>query len=143
MTSRSLRTWLGVLGILALVVVVGAYFTSIQPGGIYPPGPDVMERLQEEAETPVFAYGSLTSPAVRFVVTWRISEAKEAHLPGYRREDRNIVPDVGGTVEGIVFDVTARELYRLDLYERVGERYERIRVTLADGETAWAYRALE
>jgi len=143
MKLPAFRAWLGVLVILALAVFAGAYFTLIQPGGIHPPGRGVMERLQEEAEHPVFAYGTLTSPVVRFVVTWHLQEPSPARLPGYRREGRNIVMDSGDAVEGIVFDVTPRELRRLDLYERVGERYERISVTLADGESAWAYRALE
>lgn len=132
--------WLGMLGTLAFAVV--AYFSLIQPGGLYPTSREVMEQLRADAEHPVFAYGTLTSPVVRIIVTWRLQETRPARLRGYRRDDRNIVPDARAVVEGIVFDVTPRELRRLDLYERVGERYERISVILKDGETAWAYRAL-
>jgi hypothetical protein len=137
------RAWLGVMGALAFAAVAGAYFSLIQPGGLYPPSREVMEQLREDAEHPVFAYGTLTSPVVRIIVTWRLQETRPARLRGYRREDRNIVPDARAVVEGIAFDVTPRELRRLDLYERVGERYERISVILKDGEAAWAYRALK
>lgn len=136
------RAWLGVVVTLVFAVVAGAYFFLIQPGGLYRQSREALVQLREDAEHPVFVYGTLTSPVVRFIVTLRMQETRPARLRGYRREDRNIVPDERAVVEGLLFDVTPRELRRLDLYERVGDRYERISVTLKDGEAAWAYRAL-
>lgn len=135
-----LRTLLAAAALAALGGIL--YQTEIQPGGLAPADPTVLARLAEEAERPVFAYGTLTSGVVRFVVTFRLQEPAPAALPGYRREGRNIVPEPGASVDGVIFEVTPRELRRLDLYERVGERYERIAVTLADGTGAWAYREL-
>jgi gamma-glutamylcyclotransferase (GGCT)/AIG2-like uncharacterized protein YtfP len=141
--TRSFQRWLAALILLAVAVAAGAYVMLIQPGGTRHVDAEEARRLAVEAEDPVFAYGTLTSPLVRFVVTLQAQETRPASLRGYRREGRNIVPDPGGIVDGLVFEVTPTELRRLDLYERVGERYERIRVGLADGTAAWAYQALD
>lgn len=137
-----LGAWIGALVLAVAVIAAGAYFTQILPGGLRPASPALLARLEEEAEQPVFAYGTLTSGLVRFVVTFRVQEARPAVLTGYRRENRDILRGESARVEGVVFDVTPRELRRLDLYERLGERYERIEVELADGTRAWAYRRL-
>ena len=140
--ASRLRAWLGALVLVIVVVAGGLYFTQIQPGGLRPPAPALLASLEEEAEHPVFAYGTLTSGFVRFVVTFGLQDAEPATLAGYRREGRNILPAEGAMVDGVLFEVSPRELRRLDLYERLGERYERIEVELADGTTAWAYRRL-
>jgi len=137
-----LRAWLGALVVMLSMVTGGLYFTLIRPGGLHPAAPAVVASLEEDAEHPVFGYGTLTSGFVRFVVTFRLQDTRPATLRDYRREGRDILPAEGATVEGVVFDVTPRELRRLDLYERLGERYERIEVELADGTAAWAYRRL-
>jgi hypothetical protein len=38
--------------------------------------------------------------------------------------------------------VSTSELRRLDRYERTGQVYERVELTLDDGEPAWVYRML-
>lgn len=129
--------------LMILVVAGGLYYSQIQPGGMRAPSVAVMARLEREAERPVFAYGTLTSPLVRFVVTLGVQDPRPASLEGYRRVGRNILPDESGVVEGVLFEVTPGELRRLDLYERVGTRYERVLVDLANGSTAWAYRMVE
>lgn len=141
-SASRLRAWLGALVLAIAVLAGGLYFTQIQPGGLRPAAPALLASLEEEAEHPVFAYGTLTSGFIRFVVTFRLQDAEPAKLSGYRRDGRNILPAEGATVRGVLFEVTPRELRRLDLYERLGERYERIEVDLADGTTAWAYRRL-
>jgi hypothetical protein len=128
--------------LLAIAFVTGVHVMLVGPEGIAPPDAEPVLRRRAEAEVPVFAYATLTSPLVRFFVTLQAQETTPARLPGYTRRGRDIDPDPGGSVAGVVFDVTPAELRRLDLYERVGERYERIRVRLADGTAAWAYRAI-
>ncbi|ATJ82800.1 gamma-glutamylcyclotransferase family protein [Halomonas beimenensis] len=91
----------------------------------------------------LFVYGTLRHAPVRWLVYGRTGDPEEAVLPGYRREELDLEPDPDGRVEGLLLRVDAGELTRLDRYERLGIRYERVRVTLADGRNAWTYRRLD
>ncbi|GHE19538.1 gamma-glutamylcyclotransferase family protein [Halomonas urumqiensis] len=90
----------------------------------------------------VFVYGTLRSSVVRWLVTGRAMSSEPAILDGFRRERLDLVSAPGARVEGEVIVVSADELARLDRYERLGIRYERIRQTLDDGREAWVYRRL-
>ncbi|MCH4562830.1 gamma-glutamylcyclotransferase [Halomonas sp. EGI 63088] len=90
----------------------------------------------------VFVYGTLRSGLVRWVVTGRIGESTPAVLEDFRREGLDLVEAPGARVEGEVIDVSAEELARLDRYERLGLRYERVTVELVDGREVWVYRRL-
>lgn len=90
----------------------------------------------------VFVYGTLRSGLVRWVVTGRAGESRPAVLEEFRRSALDLEEAPGERVEGEVITVSAEELARLDRYERLGIRYQRVRLTLADGAEAWVYRRL-
>jgi gamma-glutamylcyclotransferase (GGCT)/AIG2-like uncharacterized protein YtfP len=90
----------------------------------------------------VFVYGTLRSGLVRWVVTGRAGDSRPAILEDFRREGLDLMEAPGERVEGELITVSAEELARLDRYERLGLRYERVRLALADGREAWVYRRL-
>ena len=91
----------------------------------------------------VFVYGTLRHAPVRWLVYGRVGDPQPAVLEGYRRDGLDLAEASGATVEGVVLEVSARELARLDRYERLGLRYARVRMTLADGRDVWVYRRLD
>ena len=95
-----------------------------------------------EGRHEVFVYGTLRSGLVRWVVTGRRGDSEPAELEGFRREGLDLTEAPGERVEGEVIDVTAEELARLDRYERLGIRYERVALELTDGREVWVYRRL-
>lgn len=95
-----------------------------------------------EGSQAVFVYGTLRHDLVRRLVIGREVESSPARLPGYRKQGLDIRPEPGEVVEGERIDVVAEELRRLDRYERLGIRYERVRHRLADGSEAWVYRRM-
>lgn len=90
----------------------------------------------------VFVYGTLRSGLVRWVVTGSVLESQPARLEGFRRVALDLESAPGEHVEGELITVSAKQLARLDRYERLGIRYERVRLRLADGTEAWVYRRL-
>ena len=90
----------------------------------------------------VFVYGTLRSGVVRWIVTGRAGESRPAVLEDFRRSRLDLEESPGERVEGEVVEVSAEELARLDRYERLGLRYERVRLELDDGSEAWVYRRL-
>jgi gamma-glutamylcyclotransferase (GGCT)/AIG2-like uncharacterized protein YtfP len=128
--------------LLLAAALTTLYLALIQPGSFRAVDPAEILALEAEAPHRVFAYGTLRSPLVRFVVTGRAGEGAPARLSGHRREGRDVVADPEGVVEGYLLDVTTAELRRLDRYERLGTRYERVLMTLDSGEPAWVYRLL-
>jgi gamma-glutamylcyclotransferase (GGCT)/AIG2-like uncharacterized protein YtfP len=93
-------------------------------------------------EQRVFAYGTLRNPLVRLLITRELTDPAPAHLPGYRKQGLDIIEVESAKTDGVVFTVTPQGLRRLDRYERVGERYHRLQLTLADGKPAWVYQRL-
>jgi gamma-glutamylcyclotransferase (GGCT)/AIG2-like uncharacterized protein YtfP len=140
-TDRRLRRLVIVL-VAAFVASAGVYFTQIQPGALAYLDPIDIVVPEEPGPHRLFVYGTLRSPIVRFVVTGRVRPAEPATLPGFRRIERNIISDAEAEVEGYVVHVSTSELRRLDRYERTGQVYERVELTLEDGEPAWVYRML-
>jgi gamma-glutamylcyclotransferase (GGCT)/AIG2-like uncharacterized protein YtfP len=136
-----LRAVIVVLPVVAFASVA-VYFTQIQPGTLLPVDPIEIVVPEEPGPHRLFVYGTLRSPVVRFVVTGRVRPTEAARLPGFRREGRNITYDPDAEVEGFVVHVSTSELRRLDRYERTGQVYERVEMTLEDGEPAWVYRML-
>ena len=90
----------------------------------------------------VFVYGTLRVPAIRWVVLGERVDTRPATLSGWRRTGLDLEPAPGERVEGEVLTVDAEALRRLDRYERLGIRYERVRLPLDDGGEAWVYRRL-
>lgn len=135
--------WLSAGGALATLLLAGwLWWTLLSPFG-HQPSPD-LPAIDETRAHRVFAHGTLRSAAVRRAVLGRGTGAQPAVLPDHRRDGRrNVVPAPGEETSGLVFEVTADELRRLDRYERLGVRYERSEQELADGTRAWLYRRLQ
>ncbi|SFU28508.1 gamma-glutamylcyclotransferase family protein [Halomonas korlensis] len=133
--------WLsGLLLSTSLAVAGWLWLTMLSPFMYDPPA-----HLEPVAEGPhrVFVYGTLRYAIVRWVVMGRAGESHPATLDGFQRNALDIVASPQASVEGEVIKVSAEELARLDRYERLGLRYERVRLDLSDGREAWVYRRLE
>ncbi|WP_434985664.1 gamma-glutamylcyclotransferase family protein [Vreelandella zhaodongensis] len=96
----------------------------------------------EERTHGVFVYGTLRYSPVRLVVMGSSGNPQAARLEGFTKEGLDLAPDPNSHVEGLRLEVTADQLLRLDRYERLGVRYERVKQTLTDGSTAWVYLRL-
>ncbi|MCC5883690.1 MAG: gamma-glutamylcyclotransferase [Halomonas sp.] len=130
-----------VLGVLVALAVILSWlwFTMLSPLTYDRPAhlPPI-----EQGEHAVFVYGTLRFAPVRWVVMGRAGETEAAILDGFRREGLDLTEAPGERVEGEVIVVDADELERLDRYERLGIRYQRVPMRLTDGRVAWIYRRL-
>jgi len=137
------KRWLilALAGLLALGAMTAGYawYTFASPWGYARPAG--MAAIAP-GEHRVFVYGTLRHGVVRWLVYGDWGDPASATLPGYVRDELDIVPQPGGRVPGALLRVDAGELARLDRYERLGVRYRRVRVTLADGRQAWVYDRL-
>jgi len=104
--------------------------------------PDDWRMPDTDRSHPVFVYGTLTAAPVRWLVMGRAGEPRQYTLEGFERQGLDLRRNEGSRVEGLLLEVTAEELRRLDRYERVGIRYERVRVSSCDGRAVWVYRRL-
>ncbi|TDR57405.1 gamma-glutamylcyclotransferase (GGCT)/AIG2-like uncharacterized protein YtfP [Halomonas ventosae] len=132
--------WLGALALGTPLALAGWLWLSLLSPWTYD-RPDHLAPVQEGPHR-VFVYGTLTHAPVRWLVYGRVGDPEPAVMEGYRRNDLDLEEAPGGELEGLVLTVDAGELARLDRYERLGIRYERVRQTLADGRKAWVYRRL-
>lgn len=134
-------TWSLALIALCLMVATGwVWWQWFSPWGYHKP-PNTAPVTPGTHQ--VFVYGTLRHAPVRLVVTGAVTDTEPATLVGYRRCGLNIAPATETRVDGEVFRVSAAELARLDHYERLGVRYTRHKVTLADHGRAWVYRRLD
>jgi len=111
-----------------------------------------------DATEPLFAYGTLQYPGVQREQFGRLLGGGRDALTGYRLGripigDPEVVRKSGEThypvlardsegsqrIDGTLYWITKSELEAVDLYE--AEDYERQRVTLESGESAWVYVA--
>ncbi|ADH85031.1 gamma-glutamylcyclotransferase family protein [Desulfurivibrio alkaliphilus] len=113
-----------------------------QRGGVFRVEVPESSPLYLEAEHPVFVYGTLRFALVRQLVFGGGGEPQPAVLPGYRRQGLDLLDEAESQVTGLLLQVGAVELAAMDRYERVGVRYQRLPVILADGTEAWVYRRL-
>lgn len=90
----------------------------------------------------VFVYGTLRYAPVRWIVMGTSGSPKAALLEGFERQGLDLAPSGDSHVEGLLLKVTPAQLSRLDRYERLGVRYERVQQTLSDGSSAWVYLRL-
>lgn len=116
------------------------WFILLSPYGYTPP-PNLTP-IEQHTKHRVFVYGTLTYPWVRRVVIGHWVETKPAVLKNYQQEALDLKPALGQQVIGQVFVVTPAQLERLDRYERLGIRYQRVKKTLASGQQAWVYERL-
>lgn len=131
------------LTVSALIILAVGYLwlTFASPFG-YQPSVE-LPAIDDNASYSVFVYGTLKRPWVRALVMGRAGTGLPATLPGYQQEALDIKPTPGAVTEGLVITVSGTELRSLDRYERLGVRYERLEVTLQNGETAWVYQLMD
>ena len=95
----------------------------------------------------IFTYGTLQDAEVQQRIIGRnLDIGMPDTLRGYKiailkgiHESYNIIqPQPGVSVEGVVYEVTAEELARIDDYE--GDAYMRVSATSANNNRVWVYR---
>lgn len=95
----------------------------------------------------IFSYGTLQDAPIQQQIIGRLLGEgtadtlrgyKMAKLKGVHTSYNIILPATGETVDGIVYEVTAEELEKIDVYE--GEAYIRVSATLMSNTRAWIYR---
>ena len=101
--------------------------------------PEQLPGMEDEPPHAVFVYGSLTRPSVRWLILGHTGDPEPATLPGHRRDGLNLETESDAYTEGLVLHVSSEELRRLDRYERLGIRYDRVRIRLKSGQEAWTY----
>lgn len=146
---KSRKQWVlrlaGAAAVLMVIIAVYLWLMLVAPFGYqYPEAyypPQEVGAMEEAGDSQrVFVYGTLRYRLVRGLIIRGASDPRPAVLEGYKRQGLDIEPQPGASVEGLLLTVNARQLRRLDRYERLGVRYERERVSLKDGTTAWVYR---
>jgi len=141
--QRVRKRWRWIAGaVLActLLPVIYLWWVLLSPGGYSVPAGFELDPAAGEQQ--VFVYGTLRNPAVRRVVIGRRVATEEAFLPDYRKQGLDITPAPGAGVQGELLTVQTPGLRRLDRYERIGIRYERVEAVLGDGRHVWVYRRL-
>lgn len=140
--KRGVKRCAMLAGILLLAVATWLWLTMLSPWFYQRPSdpPAVANGTHQ-----VFVYGTLRYAPIRYLVMGTSGSPETASLGGYRRCGLNIapvkaVPDT--VISGLVLEVSAVELARLDRYERLGVRYTRRQITLQDSRRAWVYRRL-
>ncbi|MDD3762350.1 MAG: gamma-glutamylcyclotransferase [Nevskiales bacterium] len=95
---------------------------------------------RSEPTVPLFVYGSLLSPQVRRIVVGNHPPAAIATLRGFRRVSLHghtfpgLVPAATVRTRGLLIDVSAAQLRRLDRYE--SDYYRRLPVTVSGADGA-------
>lgn len=128
-------------GLLLVAALLGwLWFVMLSPFTYDRPAhlPDI-----EEGAHTVFVYGTLRLAPIRWLVMGRAGQTEPAALEGFRRNGLDLAEAPGEKVEGDIIVVTASELERLDRYERLGIRYQRVPMRLTDNRAAWVYRRLD
>jgi len=101
----------------------------------------------------LFTYGTLQQTDVQDELFGRRLVGTSETLVGYALQEIQIEEEFGivayeilvetgnpkDTINGIVYDVTQKELYQADLYE--GMNYKRVEVHLQSDQKVWAYSA--
>lgn len=138
---RRLAKWLLILLIAAIALGAGGFwYTFISPYGYHPAEPAIID--ERIAGQDVFVYGTLRQDWLRWIIMGTPLDKREATLQGYRRQDLDILAQPNGQVPGDVLTVSPAALKALDRYERLGVRYTRESVRLADGTPVWVYTRL-
>ena len=101
----------------------------------------------------LFAYGTLQDKDVQENLFGRILRGTPEILIGYELNEIQIEEEFGiehypiimetnnsnDTINGVLYEVSMRELHQADLYE--GLHYRRVEVHLQSNQKAWAYSA--
>jgi gamma-glutamylcyclotransferase (GGCT)/AIG2-like uncharacterized protein YtfP len=138
MRLTNARRWLlALVAACLLLPPLWLWHSLLSPWGYTPPAH--LSEIDPDREHKLFVYGTLTHSWVRRLVTGEQIESTPASLAGFRREGLDLVADPDAVTQGVLLSVTPENLRRLDRYERLGIRYERILVPLTNGEQVWVY----
>lgn len=93
----------------------------------------------------LFVYGTLQDPQVQQRIIGRVVSGTPDNLDGFFKSQifmsdgvfPLVIPRHGHTVAGMVLEVTAEELLKMDAYET--STYRRVRVPLRSGRESWLY----
>ena len=95
----------------------------------------------------IFTYGTLQDHEIQLQCVGRtlgtgspdtLRGYTMAKIKGIHRSYNIIQPRSGSTVDGVVYEVTAEELAKIDTYE--GDAYMRVSATLMSNTRVWIYR---
>jgi len=132
--------WLKRLVVVSLFCVMGVavwlWLTMLSPW--FYDRPEALPAIEQRTHQ-VFVYGTLRYLPVRWVVMGSSGSPEPARLDGFKRQGLDLAASEGNYVDGLLLTITPEALARLDRYERLGIRYERVEQTLADGTSAWVY----
>jgi len=129
------------LAITLLLPPAWLWHNLLSPWGYTaPPG---LPTIDPDRQHRLFVYGTLTQGWVRWLVTGEEIVSTPARLPGFRREGLDLTAAPTAMTQGELLEVSPASLRRLDRYERLGIRYERVRLTLEDGKEAWVYTRIK
>ncbi len=128
------------LAVAGLLLGFWGWWIFINPLAYQPP--ENSRPIYAETNQRVFVYGTLRYPLIRRLILRQATPASPAVLPDYRKQGLDIVRAPGDMTPGLVLTVTPQGLRRLDRYERIGLRYDRVRLTLTDEKPAWVYLRL-
>jgi gamma-glutamylcyclotransferase (GGCT)/AIG2-like uncharacterized protein YtfP len=135
--------WVKRLLVLCTILLLGLagwlWLTMLSPW--FYDRPDHLADIEKRSHH-VFVYGTLRYAPVRWIVMGGSGNPQAATLEGYQRNGLDLSPLPDSQVDGLRLRVTADQLARLDRYERLGIRYERVEKQLADGTRAWVYQRL-
>ncbi len=131
------------VALVLLIALASGYLWVVfaSPYGYTPP--ENLPAIARQEPQRVFVYGTLRFGVVRWLVYGRWGDPRPSVLPGYHREGLDIERQPGAEVEGYVLSVSGEELANLDRYERLGVRYNRHRLTLANGQEVWVYARIQ
>jgi len=133
---------LTLIGCVALLLLALLYLWLVRLGPFAHQPPGGYPVIDSQGDYTVFVYGTLRYAPVRWLVMGTAANARPAVLCGYRKQGLDLVEESHGKTTGLVITVTGQQLRRLDRYERLGIRYQRMQYTLADGTRAWVYTRL-
>ncbi|WP_051678488.1 gamma-glutamylcyclotransferase family protein [Thiomicrospira pelophila] len=137
---RQFKHWITLGLSVLLAVIIYLWWLFVSPLGY---SAQRVDDLSEQASYRVFAYGTLTNPVIRWLIIHQRVDTQPAQLRDYHQVGLDVHVRKGAVTEGVVFEVDANALRKLDRYERVGERYKRVKMSLTDGSQAWVYQRLE
>lgn len=80
----------------------------------------------------LFVYGTLMNPVIRTYACGCFVGGTPATLQGFRKVERNIVPDPYSVVAGQLLTLSKRELRVIDRYERTPTYYRRESIQIGD-----------
>lgn len=140
--SRTGWRWRMAAGALGVLSATGMYLWWVLLGPWGYVMPEGYEAPEGPCDQRVFVYGTLRNPLVRWLIVGRRISTAPAAVSGFDKQRLDIQPLPDGRVPGEVFSVAPKELARLDRYERLGVRYERVCLALDSGEPVWVYRRL-